>query len=135
MSSVSPFCVTLSSKEIRFRYNILCSTSGNAAIVRGGKSLLGNLGNPDSHPHQEEQDQQHDQSLLGWESPTYGELCPALSLVYSAQAPLPVRIVTVILADQALQIQQRERELTLSYAGSELYRVSLIAEQTLKRNV
>jgi hypothetical protein len=135
VSSVSPFCVTLSSKEIRFRYNILCNTSGNAAIVRGGKSLLGNLGNPDSHPHQEEQDQQHDQSLLGWESPTYGELCPALSLVYSAQAPLPVRIVTVILADQALQIQQRERELTLSYAGSELYRVGLIAEQTLKRNV
>jgi hypothetical protein len=135
VTSVSPFCVTLSSEEICFRYNVLCSTTARGAIVRGGKSVWGNLGNPDRHPHQDEQDQHDDEKLLGWESPTYGELRPAVSLVYTVQAPLPVRILTLILAGEALQLQQREHELILSSGGSEVYRVSLSPEQTLKRDV
>jgi hypothetical protein len=126
VSAVSPFCVTLSSEATRFRYNVLCSTSGNGAIVRGGKIVWGNLGNPDRYPHQDEQDQHEDEKLLGWESPTYGDLRPTVSLVYTVQALLPVRIVTVIFADDALQLERREDELILSSAGSQVHRLNLI---------
>lgn len=132
VSRASPFCVALFSEEIRFRYNVFCSTSGSGAIVRGGKSVWSNLGNPDRRPHQDELCRHEDETLLGWESPTYGELRPAVSLVYSVQAPLPVRIVTMIFADKALHLQQSERDLILSRAGSQVYRVSLNPDQALK---
>ncbi len=135
VSAGSPFCLTLSSEATRFRYNVLCSTSGNGAIVRGGKIVWGNFGNPNGRSDQNEQNRHEDEKLLGWESPTYGELRPALSLVYTVQSPLPVRIVSMILADHALQLEQREGDLTLSRAGSQVYRVSLSPEETLKRNV
>ena len=135
VSAVSPFCLALSSEEVRFRYNVFCSTSGSGAIVRGGKSVWGNLGNPDGQPHQDERNQLEDEKLLGWESPTYGDLRPTVSLVYTVQAPLPIRIVTVILTDEALLLQQREHELILSSAGSEVHRISLSPQQTLKRSV
>jgi hypothetical protein len=127
--------LALSSEEVRFRYNVFCSTSGSGAIVRGGKSVWGNLGNPDGQPHQDERNQLEDEKLLGWESPTYGDLRPTVSLVYTVQAPLPIRIVTVILTDEALLLQQREHELILSSAGSEVHRISLSPQQTLKRSV
>jgi hypothetical protein len=68
--------------------------------------------------------------LLGWESPTYGELCPAISLLYRVQAPLPVRIVTVILAGEAFQLLHSDNNLVLSRDGSQVHQVSLVPEQT-----
>ena len=115
----SPFCATLSADQTKFRWNLLASSPGNAALVRGGKTLSG-------HIEQEE--------LLGWESPTYGELVPAISLVYRVHGALPVRIVTAILADPAIQLRQNERELVLSRGGSQLYQVSLDPAQTAEVN-
>ena len=91
----SPFCAVLSAEKMRFHWNILSSAAGSPAIIRGGKILAGDF-----------EGSNREEELLGWESPTYGELCPAISLLYRVQAPLPVRIVTVILAGEALQLRQ-----------------------------
>jgi hypothetical protein len=72
-----------------------------------------------------------DEELLGWESPTYGERCPAISLLYRVHAPLPVRIVTAILAGEAIQLQQSGRELVWSRSGSQVHQVSLAAVQSV----
>jgi hypothetical protein len=116
----SPFSAVLSAEKMRFRWNVFSSSAGRPAIVRGGKILAGDFegGN-------------REEELLGWESPTYGELCPAISLLYGVQAPLPVRIVTVILAGQAIQVRQSDSELILSRDASQLYQVSLAPEQTV----
>jgi len=106
----SPFCTAFSSEKTRFRWNIFASAPGNPAIVRGGKLLAGNFG---------------DERLLGWESPTYGELCPAISLVYIVQASLPVRIVTAILAEDAVQVRESAGQLLLSCDTAEIYQVSM----------
>jgi hypothetical protein len=106
----SPFCAGLSRDGTEFRCFVSSSSTGNAALIRGGTILSGNI---------------EQQELLGWESPTYGELVPAISLVYRVQATQPVRMVTAILADQAIRLCQNERELALSLNGSQLYRVSL----------
>jgi Heparinase II/III-like protein/Heparinase II/III N-terminus len=118
--SDSPFCAVLSAEKARFRWNVFSSSPGSTAIIRGGKILAGNI-----------EDRNRDEELLGWESPTYGELCPAISLLYRVQAPLPVRIVTVILAGEALQLRQSDSNLVLSRDGLQVYQVSLAPEQTV----
>jgi hypothetical protein len=75
--------------------------------------------------------------LLGWESPTYGELRPAVSLVYQTHARLPVRFVTVVLTDQRCKLATSNGDFVISTRGpqeelqdedeSEIYRVSLSA--------
>ncbi len=114
----SPFCAALSSKNAHFRWHVFSSALGNVAIIRGGKSRGGK--NPAGKIANE--------ALLGWESPTYGQLCPAISLLYRVKAPLPVRIVTVILAGDALHLQQSERQLIVSQNATQLYQVSLKPE-------
>jgi asparagine synthase (glutamine-hydrolysing) len=115
VSAASPFCAVLSAEKVRFRWNVFSNSAGRASVVRGGKSLTGDtLGG--------------DQELLGWESPTYGERCPAISLLYRVQAPFPVRIVTAILAGEGLQLQQSDRQLVLSRDASQIYQVSLAAQ-------
>jgi hypothetical protein len=116
----SPLCAVLSADKQRFRWNVFSSSSGSAALIRGGKILAGNIELRD-----------RDEDLLGWESPTYGELCPAISLLYRAKALLPVRIVTVILAGDAVQLRQSDGNLVLSRDTSEVYQVSLAPEQTV----
>jgi asparagine synthase (glutamine-hydrolysing) len=116
----SPFCVTLSAGMARFRWNVFSSSPGSAAIVRAGKSVA---------PDIVGKDRDEDEELLGWESPTYGELRPAISLVYRVRAPLPVRIVTVILAGEALRLGQSDSNLVLSRDAAEVYQVSLAAVQ------
>lgn len=117
--TTSPFCATLSDDKARFRWNIFSSSPGSAAIIRAGKNLGAEIRCSDE-----------DEKLLGWESPTYGELGPAISLLYSVQAPLPVRFVTVILACNELNLQQKDNELTISREATEVYHVSLAAAQT-----
>jgi len=117
VSSASPFCAVLSSEKFRFRWNVFSSFPGTVAAIRAGKSLTGKL-------------MGGDQELLGWESPTYGERCPAISLLYGVQGPLPVRIVTVMLVGDALQLQQSDSQLVLSRDASQTYRVSLAPVQT-----
>ncbi|MFY9558909.1 MAG: alginate lyase family protein [Terriglobales bacterium] len=113
----SRLCAVLSAEKMRFRWNVFSSSPGTAAVIRGGKSLTGDtMGG--------------DEELLGWVSPTYGERCPAISLRYRVQAPLPVRIVTTILAGETLQPQQCDSQLVLSRDGSALYQVSLAPVRT-----
>jgi hypothetical protein len=114
----SPFCAVLSAENVRFRWNVFSSSPGSAAIIRAGKNVATGLACRD-------RDQDQDEELLGWESPTYGELRPAISLVYHVQAPLPVRIVTVILAGEALRLRQSDSNLVLSRDAAQVYQVSL----------
>ncbi len=116
----SPLCAVLSADKQSFRWNVFSSSSGSAALIRGGKILAGDI-----------EGRNRNEELLGWVSPTYGELCPALSLLYRVQAPLPVRIVTVILAGDAVQLRQSDSNLVLSRDGSQVYQVSLAPEQTV----
>ena len=117
----SPFCAVLSAEKMRFRWNIFSSSQGNAAIIRGGKIVAGDI-----------EGRNRDEVLLGWESPTYGELRPAISLLYRVQARLPVRIVTVILAGEEVQLRQNDGNLVLSRDASQVYQVSLAPEQTVR---
>jgi hypothetical protein len=117
VSADSPFCAVLSAETARFRWNVCSSAHGTGAVVRAGKNLAGNSISGD-------------QDLLGWESPSYGELRPAISLLYRVEASLPVRIVTVILAGEALQLRQRDGQLILSRDTSEIYEVNLTPAQT-----
>jgi len=120
VTSDSPFCAVLSAENVRFRWNVLSSSPGSAAILRAGKNVATGLARRDR-----DQDQDQDEELLGWESPTYGELRPAISLIYRVQALLPVRIVTVILAGEALRIRQSDSNLVLSRDAAQVYQVSL----------
>jgi len=113
----SPFSARLSAGHVSFRWNVFSSSPASAAIVRGGKNVVGTIG-------------WGDEELLGWESPTYGELCPSVSLVYFVKAPLPVRMVTVILAGDELQLRQSDNNLVLSRADAQVYLVSLAPAQT-----
>ena len=88
VSTKSPFRASLSAENACFRWSIFSSAAGGAAVIRGGKSFVGTIaGNfaGNSAPNMME-----DTELLGWESPTYGELCPAVSLLYCIQAKLPL---------------------------------------------
>jgi hypothetical protein len=117
--AAAPFCAVLSAEKVRFRWNVLSSSPGSAAIIRGGKILAGNI-----------ECRNREEELLGWESPTYGELCPAISLLYRVQARLPVRIITVILAGEELQLRQSDSNLVLSRDAAQVYQVSLVPVQT-----
>src|SRR6266446_9431112 len=116
----SPFCAVLTADKERFHWNVFSSSPGSTAIIRGGKILAGNI-----------ESSNRDEQLLGWESPTYGELCPAISLLYRVQARLSARIITVILAGEALQLRQSDSTLVLSRDASQVYQVSLAPVQTV----
>ncbi len=115
-SPASSFGITLSAEKRNFRWHISSSSPGSADIIRGGKNLA-------SSPAQKYKDE----ALLGWESPTYGERIPAISLLYNVRSSLPVRIVTVILAGEALRLEERSHHLVISQQAAQLYQVSLSA--------
>jgi hypothetical protein len=120
--AASPFCAVFSAEKTRFHWNVFSSFPGSAAIIRGGKNVAGNIVGGK-------------EELLGWESPTYGERRPAISLLYRVQAPLPVRIVTVILAGEELQLRQSDDHLVLSRGSSQVYQVSVAPGQPGARAV
>ena len=84
-------------------------------LLRAGGGLTGSGTEPDA-------------ALLGWESPTYGQLCPAISLVYRTRARLPVRLVTSVLLGEELSSDVHGDNLVLR-RGSECVReVSLLPQ-------
>jgi hypothetical protein len=117
VSANVPYCAAFTVEKVRFRWNIFSSSPGSAAVIRGGKKLAGDL-------------VCKDQEVRGWESPTYGERSPAISLLYCVRAYLPIRLVTAILAGDALQFGHIDGNLALSRQGSEVYRVSLSPART-----
>jgi hypothetical protein len=110
------FQIVFSLGQSRIRWSILSSAAGNGAIIRAGSQVAGNPAGADAQ-------------LLGWESPTYGDLRPAVSLVYQTRSQLPVRLVTVILTDDRCKTESKDGQLVIlrsdSHDESEVYRVSL----------
>lgn len=110
--SQAPFSALFTAGRTRIRWNIFSSCAGESAIIRGGK----NLGGESACGNEE---------LLGWESPTYGERSPAISLLYRVRGPLPVRMVTVILVGEEIECRQSDQQIILSREGAEIYQVNL----------
>jgi hypothetical protein len=128
----SPFEVVFRAGQSRIRWGIFAGVPGCAAVIRAGKQA-------DS---MKEKNSKHgmgiaDIPLLGWESPTYGELRPAVSLIYETRSRLPVRLVTGVLTEERCSFQSRGNEIVILRDGahrdsseeSEIYRVSLSANQ------
>ncbi len=120
-----PFQVVFTLEKSRVRWSVFASVSGTAAVVRAGNQVWSGKGSVT---------EVESTQLLGWESPTYGELRPAVSLTYQTRSQLPVRFVTVILTDERCKIASEHEQLVIfrSEAGieSEVYRVSLSKRAT-----
>jgi Heparinase II/III-like protein/Heparinase II/III N-terminus len=112
--SDSPFEVVFSTGQSRIRWSIVSSVAGSAAVVRAGKSSAPEVAGPHRH-------------LLGWESLTYGDLRPAVSLVYQTRSQLPVRFVTVVLTDERCKLELGDGSLVIVRDDSEVYRANLSA--------
>jgi Heparinase II/III-like protein/Heparinase II/III N-terminus len=122
--SESPFEVVFTSEGLPVSWNIFASAPGIAAMTRAGeqvwssKSLAANY---------------ESSRLHGWESPTYGELRPAISIMYETRSRLPVRFVTAILMDQRCEIKSEAGQLVIlrtepGNEPEEIYRVTLSEE-------
>jgi hypothetical protein len=117
--SDSPFQVAFTAGQSRVRWNILASVPGSAAVVRAGKQA--GSGRKTSAPEVAGADTQ----LLGWESPTYGDLRPAVSLVYETRSQLPMRYVTTVLTDERCKVESAKGQVVILRNESEVYRVNL----------
>ncbi len=118
------FQVVFRSGQSQIRWNIFASVPGDAEVVRAGirtrKSSALELTDAET-------------GLLGWESLTYGDLRPAVSLVYQTRSQMPVRLVTVILTDERCSLESSDGQLVVLRSGSrvqsrdesEIYRVNL----------
>jgi hypothetical protein len=113
--SDSPFQLAFSSGQSRVRCCILTSSPGNGTIIRAGARVEGNSPGADLQ-------------LLGWESPTYGDLRPAVSLVYETHSKLPVRFVTAILTGERCKLESRDEQLIVLLGEAEVHRVNLSAK-------
>ena len=130
IASHQPFCLEFRGPSTRLRWSIYCDLPAIATIFRAGKKVAEVRTDPGkTEPNRSAQNQlvdpvAEDAQLLGWESHTYGELQPAISIVYRVQAPLPARLITAILADESVQLQGRSGHLHLSRGDTEIYQVS-----------
>ncbi len=130
----SPFQVAFASGRSRIRWSIFSSAPGDAAIIRAGKQA-DHLMNPTASTHKIAG---RHIPLLGWESPTYGDLQPAVSLVYQTRSQLPVRFVTLVLTGDRCRLQSQEDEIVIlgdefhgeSAIESEIYRLNLSAKNS-----
>ena len=136
-ASLSPFQVVFSCGQSRVRWNIFSSSAGRGAIIRAGVQVSGvqvSRLQVSRVQVNEGSSLTEDPQLLGWESPTYGDLRPAVSLLYEAQSLLPLRLVTIILTDEQCTIETRDGQLAVVRGGprdeSEVYQVSLSAKAT-----
>jgi hypothetical protein len=131
------------------RWNIFASVAGDAAVIRSGKQTWAkqacSRAASDARGGVTEDSQPiagPDTPLLGWESPTYGDLKPAVSLIYQTRSQLPVRMVTIILTDQQCRHESKDGQLIVlrsasshsaesgrSRDESEIHRVSLSAKE------
>jgi hypothetical protein len=119
VTASSPFAAVLCAERVGVHWNIFSSPSGATSVVRSGKNVLVDTLRQDE-----------DADLMGWESPTYGELRSAISLLHQVHSSLPVRIVTLILAAEEFQFRQTDNSLIVSRGPSEIYQVSLAPVQT-----
>jgi len=110
------FQVELQGRETRFRLQVFSDPIGEGVIVREGKALSPAALDKNA-------------ALLGFYSPTYGELSPAISLCYRIKTQLPARIVTVILAGPEIRVVRKGSFLMLQRSNSALGEISLMPVQ------
>jgi hypothetical protein len=113
--SYAPFQSTFALDDARIRWNFFASSPSEGAVARAGQSANAGVVGADL-------------PLLGWESPTYGDLRPAVSLVNRVRAQLPIRFVTVILTDDASRTDLEQDDVVVRRNERELYRVHNAAE-------
>jgi hypothetical protein len=118
----APFQLEFALGHSPVRWNIVSSVRGNAAIIRAGKQEW-----PTKNVASEVAGS--DTQLLGWESPAYGDLQPAVSLVYQTRSTMPVRFATVVLTEEKCMIRLDGDQLVIvrsePHGEPELYRVNL----------
>ncbi|HVI10009.1 MAG TPA: alginate lyase family protein [Candidatus Binatia bacterium] len=112
----NPFKISLDSPRGQVRWSIAADIPGKNAVVRSGRP---SWFDPDFEIPP------LDMQRLGWESPAYGELSPALSLVHKIKSSLPVRILTIVLTDERAELAASKNEIAVTGAAIELHRVSL----------
>jgi Heparinase II/III-like protein. len=118
INSASPFSARLTAGEQLLRWHIFSNSPGIPAVVRGGQNVSQkNAG--------EIKNELKNEKSLGWQSPTYGEINSAISLVYRVRAPLPVRIVTVICDEQEIEVRQSGARVILFCGELEVFSFSL----------
>jgi Heparinase II/III-like protein/Heparinase II/III N-terminus len=116
--SESPFQVTFKSGQSRVFWNIFSSSPGRGAIVRAGAPAGENSPAVNTE-------------LLGWESPTYGDLRPVVSMLYDTRSRLPVRFLTVVLTSERCRVELIDDELVVLKNEAEIYRVSVSTKEML----
>ncbi len=124
--SGAPFQVEFASDRTKIRWNIFASASGSSSIIRAGNQVWARAAEKDSAIVIA------DTQLLGWESPTYGDLQPAVSLVYEMRSQLPVRFVTAVLPNQRSKAESVDGEIIILCDRAEIYRVNLTEKRAVK---
>jgi Heparinase II/III-like protein/Heparinase II/III N-terminus len=121
----SPFQVISNSMHGRIRWNIFSSASGKASVIRAGKQVMHPAGRSSADDSRLEKNllernllETNKAQLLGWYAPTYGDLQPAVSLVYQTHSHLPVRFVTAVLTHEECALELRDDEVLISKANS-----------------
>jgi hypothetical protein len=116
IESPLPLRVTCKSSRGPIIWNVYLSADGRASLVRAGKTLHGE---PDRF-----------ERVMGWQSPTYGELAPAVSLIYRVRQPMPTRLITVILAGEGFRTEAGKSLVTIWQNGARIHEVRLAATKT-----
>jgi hypothetical protein len=116
VESQLPLRVTFRSKHGPVAWHVFSSTTGAAALSRAGKTLQGERG--------------RFEPLMGWQSPTYGELAPAVSLVYRVRQSLPTRLITVTLAGEGFRTEAHKDAVTIWQNGARIHEVGLAVAKT-----
>lgn len=115
----SPLRVQFNTTDKRhIRWHIFSSCAGQHAIVRAGQSSNPEIAGCDL-------------PQLGWASPTYGELRPAVSLICQTKGLVPVRFVTMVLVNPHCNVLCAENSLSVHGGSAPLFTTSLMPEQNV----
>lgn len=115
----SPFRVQFkTANEQQICWQIFSSCDGQHAIVRAGQSSSPEIAGCDL-------------PRLGWESPTYGELRPAVSLICETNRLLPVRFVTLVLLNSECNVERESDHILVCRESTPLFTTSVLPEQNV----
>jgi|SRR5579871_158253 len=126
-----PFEITLAQGPSRIRWTVCSDRPASAGIIRGGKKSW-ETGTPLAND-----DETSD--LLGWQAPGYGDLQPAVSVVYSCRSQLPLRLATCVLTDESCAARIENRHLIVvkveKHGEVEIYRAPLDTSAAVPTNL
>jgi Heparinase II/III-like protein/Heparinase II/III N-terminus len=106
--SDAPFEVVFKLRDSEMRWSIYASAAGSSSVIRAGKGEV-TLSGEGSRRWIESVDTQ----VFGWESLTYGDLRPAISLIHQTRGQLPFRFVTAILTDERCHLEWKDHQLII----------------------